>query len=52
VKGLSPQARAAIRSYGWPGNLCELQNALERAVVLGSGEWIEVEDLPQEIVEA
>jgi Nif-specific regulatory protein len=52
VKGLSPQARAAIRSYDWPGNVRELQNALERAVVLGSGEWIEVEDLPQEIVEA
>jgi DNA-binding NtrC family response regulator len=30
----------------------ELQNAVERAIVLGNGEWIELDDLPEEIVEA
>src|SRR5262249_19097037 len=36
VRGLSPEARTCLLNYEWPGNVRELQNAIERAVVLGS----------------
>jgi Nif-specific regulatory protein len=47
LKGLSPAARAALANYDWPGNIRELENAIERAVVVGSSEWILPEDLPE-----
>ena len=51
VAGISPQARACLMRYDWPGNVRELENAIERAVVLGSTELILPEDLPESIVE-
>jgi DNA-binding NtrC family response regulator len=48
-KALSPEALAALQSYPWPGNVRELQNAMERAVVIGSGPLVEPEDLPLHI---
>jgi transcriptional regulator with PAS, ATPase and Fis domain len=36
VRGLSPEAEAALVRYPWPGNVRQLENAIERAVVLGS----------------
>jgi len=44
---LSPQAAQQLVRYGWPGNVRELQNAVEHAVVLSSGDRIELEDLPE-----
>ena len=41
----SPQAAEAVKNHSWPGNVRELKNAVERAVVLGQGEEINVEDL-------
>jgi DNA-binding NtrC family response regulator len=41
-----------LASYDWPGNVRELQNAIERAVVLGSGDQILPEDLPDALVES
>jgi Nif-specific regulatory protein len=38
--------------YQWPGNIRELENAIERALVLGSTEIIFPEDLPESILEA
>jgi Nif-specific regulatory protein len=52
ARGLSPAARAALLAYDWPGNVRELENAIERAVVLGSDELIQPEDLPETILEA
>jgi Nif-specific regulatory protein len=52
VTGISPDARACLMSYEWPGNVRELENAIERAVVLGSTELVLREDLPEQIVEA
>lgn len=52
VTGISPDARALLRTYEWPGNVRELENAIERAVVLGSAEVIDTDDLPQRILEA
>ena len=51
VAGISPQARACLMRYDWPGNVRELENAIERAVVLGSTELILPEDLPDSVLE-
>ena len=45
---LQPEAVALLRSYRWPGNLRELRNVLERAVLLCGERGIGVEDLPTE----
>ncbi|MBL8292519.1 MAG: sigma-54-dependent Fis family transcriptional regulator, partial [Bryobacterales bacterium] len=52
VVGVSPAAREVLMQHDWPGNVRELHNAIERAVVLGSSEWIEVEDLPEDLLES
>ena len=52
VTGLTPEARACLLRYGWPGNVRELANAIERAVVLGEGELIRPEDLPETVLES
>jgi NtrC-family two-component system response regulator AlgB len=49
VRGFTPSALAAMREYAWPGNLRELRNVIERAMVLSHGELIEVEDLTETI---
>ena len=51
VGGISPDARMLLQSYDWPGNVRELENAIERAVVMGSTQSIEIEDLPERIFE-
>ncbi len=52
ITGLAPAARAYLRGYSWPGNVRELENAIERAVVLGSADTILPEDLPEHIRES
>ena len=47
IGGISPDARSLLRSYAWPGNVRELENALESAVIMGSGDSIVAEDLPE-----
>jgi Nif-specific regulatory protein len=49
--GLSPEARARLNAYDWPGNVRELENAIERAVVLGTTDLILPEDLPEALLE-
>ncbi|MFN2445305.1 MAG: sigma 54-interacting transcriptional regulator [Vicinamibacterales bacterium] len=51
IRGVTREARARLLAYEWPGNVRELENAIERAVVLGSGEWITLEDLPEHVLE-
>jgi transcriptional regulator with GAF, ATPase, and Fis domain len=51
ISGISPEAEAYLLQYDWPGNIRELENALERAVVLGSTDMIQLEDLPESIRE-
>ena len=41
ITDFSPEAKAAMRRYPWPGNLRELRNAVERAVILSPGPQIE-----------
>jgi Nif-specific regulatory protein len=52
VVGVSPEAMSCLMNYDWPGNVREFENAIERAVVLGSSEIIKVEDLPEVVIEA
>ena len=52
VAGISSGALDCLMRYEWPGNVRELENAIERAVVLGSGEMIRPEDLPESVLEA
>ncbi len=47
---LDDDARAALISYSWPGNIRELRNVIERAVVLSRGETLSLADLPDKIV--
>ena len=49
---LSPATLEVLQSYPWPGNVRELQNAIERAVVVGSGPLVEPNDLPLHITSA
>ena len=45
LHGISPDAEFLLKRYNWPGNIRELQNVIERAVTMGSGEWISRDDL-------
>lgn len=49
VKDFSPEAWAAMRRHSWPGNLRELRNSIERAVILSRGRQVELNDLPAEL---
>jgi two-component system NtrC family response regulator len=49
VRGISPDAVTMLCNYNWPGNVRQLENVLERLVVTGRREMIEVDDLPFEI---
>ena len=46
---ISEDAMRRIMSYDWPGNIRELENAIERAVALGSGPILQVGDLPSNL---
>jgi Nif-specific regulatory protein len=52
VTGVSAEAMACLMAYEWPGNVRELENAIERAVVLGSTELIVPDDLPEAVIDA
>ncbi|HKD86755.1 MAG TPA: sigma 54-interacting transcriptional regulator [Terriglobales bacterium] len=51
LKGISSEVRALLTSYSWPGNVRELENAIEHAIVLGEGDEIVPEDLPEALLE-
>jgi DNA-binding NtrC family response regulator len=49
VRTISEDAIARLLAYDWPGNVRELENAVERAVALGSGPILHVGDLPSNL---
>ncbi len=51
VSGISPAALNALEGYQWPGNVRQLEWAIERAVVLGETDQVELQDLPPEILQ-
>ena len=51
ARPISREAMGRLENYDWPGNVRELENAIERALVLGSSEMILPEDLPESLLE-
>lgn len=49
VVKVEPATRSALRGYRWPGNLRQLENAIERMVLLADSETLSNRDLPEEI---
>ena len=47
VKGFDKASKSAMIKYSWPGNIRELKNAVESAVVMCTGDEIKMEDLPR-----
>lgn len=52
ITSIEPKARAALYAYDWPGNIRQLRNCLESAVVMSSDNIIRLDDLPEPIREA
>lgn len=48
-RGFSATAQQAMQLYGWPGNLRELRNVVERAVILADSELVEPKDFPEKL---
>ena len=49
IRGISPEALAFLEAYGWPGNIRELENAIERAVALEQTPVVQAESLPEPV---
>ncbi len=49
VRGPTPMAMERLVAYPWPGNVRELRNVVERAVVVSTGTWFDVDDLPASV---
>ena len=49
VSNISESAMKALSKYSWPGNIRELSNAIERAMLFSNGESLDLPDLPEEI---
>jgi len=49
VRGVTPDALAILEGYHWPGNIRELENVIERALVLGSGAMLDADALPPDL---
>jgi two-component system response regulator PilR (NtrC family) len=49
VRGVAPEAMVVLERYHWPGNIRELENVLERAIVLGGSEVVGAEALPESV---
>ncbi|MDT5121545.1 MAG: hypothetical protein QOC96_1027 [Acidobacteriota bacterium] len=49
VRGLTPETKRMMQNYSWPGNVRQLESAIERAILLCEGDLITVEDLPLEV---
>jgi NtrC-family two-component system response regulator AlgB len=46
VSGFTPEAQESLQRHAWPGNIRELRNAIERAVILAVGPVLGLADLP------
>jgi two-component system response regulator AtoC len=52
ITGVSEDAMQMMLQYHWPGNIRELQNCIERGVVLSAGKLIDIESLPERVRES
>ena len=51
IEGLTPRALIVLKRYGWPGNVRELEHVIGRACMLADGTTLDVEDLPENLVQ-
>ncbi len=51
VQGITPRAMKCLLNYSYPGNIRELENVIERAIVLTNNPFIDLEDFPQNMIE-
>ena len=51
ISGFSEAARQLLQRYSWPGNIRELRNAIERAIILCAGDVLDVRDFPATLTE-
>jgi two-component system response regulator AtoC len=49
IEGIAPDAMDILLAYSWPGNIRELENVIERALVLTDATTISIEDLPEAV---
>ena len=52
IKDIESRAKTAMYNYSWPGNIRELRNCIESAVVMCSGDEIKIEDLPPAVAKS
>ena len=45
IQGITPEALAKLEAYGWPGNIRELDNVIQRAIIVANTEWITADDI-------
>lgn len=50
IKGITPEAMKLLKNYHWPGNIRELENVVERIVILSKEPYIKAAELPMEIL--
>lgn len=50
IEGISEKAMAILSNYNWPGNIRELENVIERAIILAKGPVIQPEDFPDSLI--
>lgn len=49
IRGFSPEALYLLNTYAWPGNIRELENVVERALLISDGPWITEHELPEKL---
>jgi DNA-binding NtrC family response regulator len=49
IRGIEKDALAALEAYGWPGNIRELKNIVERMIVLSSADMLTLDQVPEDI---
>jgi two-component system response regulator HydG len=52
LREVAPEAAARLRAYAWPGNVRQLRNVVERAVLVADGDVLRAEHLPREVLSA
>jgi len=51
VQGVTPAVLRQLEEYEWPGNIRELKNTIERAMILGTGDLIDSKDIPMDLID-
>ncbi len=52
IESIDPQCLQGILRYFWPGNIRQLENVLERAVLMSENNTLKIQDFPQDIIES